>query len=528
MKLRQRRSFRAFVALVAAAALLATACSSDDGDEGSSPTTQPTEAVNRDGTLSMGYDLIQNGQWSWNPAVGSSGTSMDPMWYLVYGRLMRKAPDGTLTPDQAESAEIVDANTIEVKIRPDQTWQDGAPFDADSVKAGLDSNIASKNQGNLGADYSGTGGATVTVDVVDTLTVKINVPNGAAPQWLEYLADVGGTIVRPGTEPKSAAPVGAGPFKVSEYSPETLLTLERYDGFWNAEEVNFAKIGTVSTNQSQPQVATAALQSGQADIVTFDTTQLSTLSGDLKEVVVSDPNRLVRMAFCKRDEPLSNVDLRTAISLAIDREALNEAIYAGTGSPATQFWPEGDRFYNPEVGDAMGYDLEGAKQAVADSGIANPTFDLYLLGSFNMPDVGTVVKEQLAQVGITANLIVTSNFVVEFLEPQKAGATFFPPTPTPGSRRLQSVVGQNLGNLCGYVNPELERLASELSKVSTQSDEAQQIWWQIDQIVADEALVAPILFASIIGGYNESDLVLNGTYNGGAWVIPDIYTSYMK
>jgi len=333
---------------------------------------------------------------------------------------------------------------------------------------------------------------------------------------------------RSGTDPKAAAPVGAGPFKVAEYTPETVLTLERYDGFWNAENVNFAKIGTVSTNQAQPQVATAALQSGQADIVTFDTTQLATLSGNLKDVVAADPNRLVRMAFCKRDEPLSNTDLRKAISMAIDREAINDAVYAGTGTPATQFWPEGDRFYNTDVGDAMGYDLEGAKQAVADSGIANPTFDLYLLGSFNMPDVGTVVQEQLRQVGIESNLIVTRDFVGEFLQPQKPGATFFPPTPTPGPRKLQAVTGTSLANLCGFNDPELERLASELTKVSSQSDEAQDIWWEIDQIVADDALAAPILFASIIGGYDENTLVLGETFNGGVWVVPDIYTSHMK
>ena len=181
MGVRSWSARRALIVLVVAGALLAPACSSDEGSEepGSSPTTGASEAVNQDGFLRIGYDLIQNGQWSWNPGIGNSGTSMDPMWYLVYGRLMRKAADGTLIPDQAESAEVVDANTIEVKLRPDQTWSDGAPFDAAAVKAGLDSNIAAKNQGNLGADYSGVGG-TVTVDVVDPTTVKINVPTNSA------------------------------------------------------------------------------------------------------------------------------------------------------------------------------------------------------------------------------------------------------------------------------------------------------------------------------------------------------------
>ena len=117
---------------------------------------------------------------------------------------------------------------------------------------------------------------------------------------------------------------------------------------------------------------------------------------------MADPNRQVQIGFCKRDEPLSDPDIRRAISQAIDRDAINDAVFAGTTEPATQLWPEGDRFYNPEIGDVLGYDPESARQILADAGQPNPEFDIYLLNALSVPEVGQVVQAQLKEVGITA------------------------------------------------------------------------------------------------------------------------------
>lgn len=519
----RRRGFVRVVALLAVVALFAPACGgSDDDDAG--PSTNTTEgggSVNRDGVLKLGYGLVQNGTFSLDPTVGSGATSMDPLWYLLYGRLMRKLSDGTLTPDLAD-AKVVDSTTIEVKVRPDQTWHDGAPFDAESVKVGLDRNLQSQNMGNFTAGFF----TVQSVEVVDPLTVRINLPKGDAASWFDsFISGVQTSITRPGAG--SGVPIGAGPMKATAYTPEQTLTLERFDDFWNSSEVNFAGIEIVSAEQNAPQSALAALQSGQADVVTLGTEQLSSLSGNLEKVVIADPNRQLRMTFCKRDEPLSDPKVRLAISRAIDRDALNAAIFAGTGKVAVQLWPEGDRFYNPEVGDALGYDPASARQLLAEAGQPNPRFDVYLLNAFDIPDVGQVVQAQLEAVGITTELKTTSNFVAEFLEPKPPGATFLPPTPQPGALRLQSLVGSSIGNLCDYKNPELERLATELSKVGSGTQEAQDIWWQIEEIVADQGLIAPLLFGSLLGGYDNSQLVLKGTYPEGTWVVPDIYTSYM-
>jgi peptide/nickel transport system substrate-binding protein len=502
--------------------LLAGACSSTSS-ESTDTTAGPgaQESVDRDGTLKLGFDLTQNGQFSWEPGANTAYGSLDPLWYLVYGRLMRATADGTFVPDLAESVTVVDPNTIDIVVRPDQTWQDGAPFDAASVKAGLDHNLQSDPARSAfpEAFYKVT-----SVDVVDPVTVRLKFDNGSAASWYDtFITAAQTTITRPGTY--EGAPIGAGPMKVTAYTPDSVLTMERYDGFWNAEEVGFAGIDIVQVANGQAQAATAALQAGQANIVTFDTTQLSALSGALEPAILSDPSRLMRVGMCRRDTPLDNADVRRAISNAIDREALNDAVFEGTAEPAVQLWPEGNRFFNPEVGDELDYDPETAKQLIADSGLTDPTFDLYVLDNLGLPDTAVVLEQQLAAVGITANITVTPDLVGQFLTPQTPGATVFPATSNPGLLKLKDFNGTATSNLCGWHDQRIQDLFDQISKVSTDTEEAQQAWWELEEIYADQTLGVPLLFASVVGGYDSDRLVLGELYPGGLAVVPDIYTS---
>ena len=522
-----RKLSRGLLAVGLALVLLAGACSSSGGDtEGSSSTTPSSEGgdVNRDGTLNLGFDLNQNGNFTWEPGANSSLPSLDSVWYLVYGRLMRAQEDGTIVPDQAESVTVVDANTIDIKLRPNQTWQDGAPFDAASVKAGLDHNLETDPtvSGFTQPFYAAKGGVTV----VDPTTVRVKISDGTAPSWYDsFIANPQVTITRPGNY--TGTPIGAGPMKVTAYSPGTTLTLERHEGFWDADEIGFAGIDFVQVSNAQAQSATAALKAGQADIVTFDTTQIASMTGNLEAITLGDPSRLMRMGFCKRDEPLNNQKIRLAISKAIDRDALNDAVFEGTATPAIQLWPEGNQFFSTEVGDELDYDLEGAKQLVAESGVSNPTFDLYILDNLGIPDAATVIEQQLKAVGITANIKVTPNLPAEFLTPQAPGATIFPATQNAGLLKMKDFNGTSLSNLCSYNNAEFDAAFKKLSTVASDTDDAKQAWWTVEKVYAEEVPGVPLLFASVVGGYDKDRLVLGGVYPNGLNLMPDIYSSYI-
>jgi peptide/nickel transport system substrate-binding protein len=518
---------RAIWALVAVLALAVGACSSGGGDASpanSGESTSAPAAVDRDGVVNVGMDLAQNGQFSLDPAKAVGPPSLDAVYALVYGRLLRKTDEGELVPGLAQSATVVDANTIEVTLHDGMTWQDGQPFTSQSVKDGLDYTIASDNRAGLGSQFF----SLTSVEVTGPTTLKLHISDGTASSWFDtFISGMEATIVRPGSD--FTKPVGAGPMTITSFIDSREIVLTRFDGYWDAANVGFGGMNLLHVAAAQPQASTNALQSGQLDVATLDVDQLPALSGDVESLTVSDPSRMVRVVPCKSDGPLADARVRTALSKAIDRESLSDAVYEGTADPGSELWPEGHRFFTEDVEDVSSYDVEGAKQLLTDAGYPDGfTFDLSTFNALSMPAVASVLEQQFAAIGVTAKINVTDDIVGQVLLPEAPGAVILPATPNTGLQKLEDYSGDSLGNVCSYDDPVLNALIAELSRVSESTEEAVDLWDQINTKYANEALGFPLTFASNIGGYNSSRVTIGSVYPGGLFVFPDIYDSHMN
>jgi peptide/nickel transport system substrate-binding protein len=410
-----------------------------------------------------------------------------------------------------------------VVLRDGLTWHDGTPFDAAAVKAGLDRNLFGGNPfGQLPQGFFALG----SVDVVDPTTVRLNVPGGTATGWYDaYIASWETSIAKPDDD--FDQPIGAGPLRVVEFTPEQSLTLERFDGYWNADAVNFAGIELVHVAVTSPESGVAALRAGQIDVTGTTVAQIPALTGDLEVKSVQIGSRMTYGMICKDKPPFDDVRVRRALNKAIDREAVNEAIYEGTATPGTLFFPEGQRLFTEEVADDLDYDPDGARRLLADAGLSGGvTFDLYVNQGLGIPDVAQVVEQQLKEVGITANLVPAPDFVGQFLGVQAAGVGLVPGNGGVGA--LNNLVGANLGNACQYDDPELKSLAARLQTVSATSAEAVEIWDEINTLYAEDALNLVILFPSNLGAFNSEVLEIGGINPRGGFFVPDIYTSFIR
>jgi peptide/nickel transport system substrate-binding protein len=517
------------VALLIAGCMVLAACSSDDGDtqsQGSSTSADGSGGIDRSGTLRVGQDIQQVGgsvPFSLDPSLGISPN--DPIYYLIYGRLMRTLADGSLEPDLAVSATITGPSAIEVVLRDGLTWQDGAPFDATSVKAGLEYTAlksASERNNSVAADYF----ALTSVDVVNPTTVRLNIANGAAAGWYDkFIGSWETTIVRPGSD--FDAPVGAGPFRLTDYEAGSHIDLERWDGFWNADAVNFAAVEFLQVSVTAPEAGINALKAGQLDVTATVVAQLPAVTGQYKVSTLQTGGQMNYAMVCKNKAPLDDARLRKAINKAIDREAVNDAVYAGTGTPATLIFPEGHRFYSEDVADELAYDPDEAKSLLAEAGVPNGfEFDMYVNNILGIPEVAEVVEQQLAKVGITSNLISAPDFVGQFLGPQPSGAGMVPGFG--GEQAVNNFSGQTLANACFYEDPEIDAAVAKISAVSASSPEAAQLWDQINTIYARDALNIPIMFPATLGAYNSETLVIGDVWRTTApgVFVPDIYTSH--
>jgi peptide/nickel transport system substrate-binding protein len=496
---------------------------------GSSSTTGQTGtagdagSIDRDGVVRVGYDLVQStDQVGFQLDPARSFNQNDAIPYLIYGRLMRPLADGSLEPDLAKSAEVTSPTTITIVVRDGITWHDGAPFDAASVKAGLDRTLAEADPAIIGDDFF----ELTSVTVVDPATVQLTIADDGAPGWFDaFMGTRAVTIVKPGTD--FSNPVGAGPMKVASYEQGQSLDLERWDGYWNADAVNFAGMEFVNISTDSAQSGTAALQAGQIDITLTYVSQLPALTGDLEQLTIADPNKMTYVMICKKDGPLADARVRQALNKAVDRDALNAALFDGTAVPSTELWPEGNRFYTESVGDVLAYDQEEAKSLLAEAGYPDGfTVDLTTLGALDLPAMAEVLQQQWAEIGVDANIDVASNFVEDYLAADKPGLGLIPGT-DPGRAKIDQWVGQTLGNICKYSDPELDKLFADLATVSESSDEAKQMWDRVNEISTEDALSVFLTFSSKLGAYDSSTLHVEDVWPNGQFIVPDIYSSYM-
>jgi len=510
-------------------AVLLAGCSSDgDGDASPGDTTADASDVDPNGVLKIGYDIAQSGvTWDFNALkfVTGSANSNDSLWSLPYARLLKPNLDGSTEPDLATAVDIVDTKTIKVTLRDGLKFSDGSALDADAVKASYEAVLAAKannTNGYLPPFYSLT-----TIDVTSPTTVTLNFPDGTAASWADsYVSTWGGSIFKFGGDPNN--PVGAGPFMVTQWQPGQSYTMQKNPNYWDAENVRIAEVRIQQVVFAQPQSGLAAVQSGQVDIVFSEPGLISAMSGNIKDVQKVSPNNAAMMHFCKASGPLADAKVRQAINKGLDREAISDAAYFGTAKPMTEPWPEGHRLYNPEVGDVLAYDPEGAKQLLADAGYPDGfTIDMYPIQAFGLSDTAVVMKQQLDQIGITVNIVPTTDYVNQYLMPNTPGIGVYPSL-TPGPQKLVSWTGESMGNVCDYSNPEMNQLAKSLGGVSEQSEEAVDLWHQVDELVTTEALSGFIVFTANIAAYNSDTIGNMQPWPLGNYIIPDVTQSYMK
>jgi peptide/nickel transport system substrate-binding protein len=164
------------------------------------------------------------------------------------------------------------------------------------------------------------------------------------------------------------APIGAGPYKFVKQAAGTEVEFEAFTDYWR-------KTPSVKTiiMRGVPEGATrvAQLQTGEVDVANqMPGELLDTLNRDSKLRVVplkGAPGWLELMSLDKPDHPLKDVQVRQAVSLAIDRQAISDAEMGGLasleGNWIPEDWPGALKRPMPP------FDLAKAKQLLADAGV---------------------------------------------------------------------------------------------------------------------------------------------------------------
>jgi peptide/nickel transport system substrate-binding protein len=526
-------SWRHVVVLIAVMSLVLVACS--DAQSGSDTTQAPSSDAVSDaasgadpnGVMKIAYDLNPGPVAGIDPIkVTEDTTSHDALFYMIFGRFLRPLDDGTLEPDLAESVTLVDDTTIDIELREGLKFSDGSPLTAESVVTSYEAVLADEAANTPG--YQSAFFSLETVTTVGPTSVRLSIPDGTAASWYDtYVPTWATSVVKaPGSDP--IRPIGAGPYTIVEHKPGESLILQKNPNYWNAEAVKIGRIEVVSVSFSQTQAALAALQAGQVDSTFTEPSLVASMPDGLETYARTSPTNSINLHICKTDGPLADARVRKAINKGIDREAISETVYEATAEPSTQMWPTGHRLNEPTIDDELAYDPEGAKQLLEEAGYGDGvTIDLYPIPVFGIDDTAEVMQAELAEIGITINIVPVGDYVGEFLNANVPGLGMIPNNAA-GSAKLNAWTGDTLANVCRYQDPELDALVEELRTTSENSDEAVELWSEASKIVVDDALGGFVVFRAELAAFDPDRIGDFKAMPFTTYMFPDPFVTYVK
>lgn len=351
-------------------------------------TPQPTRLVIRTSTDPDNLD----------PHLSSASLTQQIMLNVFEG-LVKPAPDSSVVPGLAESYTVSeDGLTYTFTLRENVKFHDGSPLTAADVVYSFERLMGKGMEKPLTSNLADV----ETVESPDARTVvfKLKQTNSS------FLALLPTLVVLPVANDgkHGETPIGTGPYKFVEYTPQQRIVLEKFAEYWQEGVPSIDRVEFVIIPDDQ--TAFLQLQSGAIDLTAVSADQIGQLNDNFK-VVSQGANSVMLMGMNQAIEPFNNPDVRRAIAYAIDREAINLAVYNGLATIlGSNMSPVMAKYFEPGLDKVYQPDVEKAKQLLADAGYPNG-FPMTLSISSHAAvysQIAQIIADQLKQVGIDVKI----------------------------------------------------------------------------------------------------------------------------
>ena len=344
----------------------------------------------------------------------------------VYETLVRRDTDGSLKPRLATEWSIhADDPTIWVlKLREGVTFHDGSAFTAEDVVFSME-RVRHESSG-FRALHSAVTGATA----IDDYTVHIQMA-GPSPLYVQnltnfFIMDSGWAAANDVLVPQNFAAGeenfavrnanGTGPYQLVSRDPEVRTVLAHFDGHWDAApqvtEIIYTPIAEAATR-------VAALLSGEVDVVqdvpVQDIARLEQTDGIT--VAAGPENRNIFFSYDQvspklatanvEDNPFSHPEIREAMALALDRDAIQQVVMRGQSQPSAAPLPPFVNGWREDLNAYGAPDYDRANTLVRGIYPDGFSVDLHCPNDRYLNDeaICQAFVGMLGRIGITANLV---------------------------------------------------------------------------------------------------------------------------
>lgn len=369
---------------------------------------------------------------NFNPQLYTSGTSVDASAVPVYNRLVDfKVGTTELVPSLAESWEVSEDGKVYtfhlrkgVKFQSNKYFKPSRDFNADDVIFSFMRqkdpqhpyhNISSGNYSNF--ESLEFGQLITAIDKPDEYTVRFTLAHAEAPfvadlAW--YFASIlsaeyADAMLKAGTpERVDMDPIGTGPFRLAQYQKDSRILFTAFPEYWQGKAQIDRLIFSITPDAS---VRYAKLEKNECQVMPFPN------PADLPRMKENNAINLMSkaglntgfLAFNTQKAPLDNVKVRQALAMAINKPAIIEAVFHGTGTVAKNLLPPGVWSPDSQLKDYE-YDPQKAKALLAESGVAGPiTIDLWAMPvqrpyNPNAKRMAEMIQADWAKIGVQTTI----------------------------------------------------------------------------------------------------------------------------
>lgn len=465
--------------------------------------------------------VVNNESATYDPGL-TSETFAAPIIGNTFEGLVRFNKDGEIEPALAESWEVSeDGLTYTFHLR-DATWSDGKPITAQdfvySWMRVLDPAAGAKNTSmfylidGAEAHFTNGGEGAVAISAPDDKTFTFTLAN-RIPYMMEMLTYTNFFPVREdvvtadpeGWTRDPATFIGNGPFKVTEFNFGESVVFEKNPAYYDADKVQLDKL----TFRLIPELSTAltAMEAGQVDgINDVPAPEIPRLAAESDAFLVV-PSLGTTYAFMNPAvAPLDNLQVRKALSMAIDRQQIVDYVLQAADVPATGLVPYGMTIDGQDFRDgtetfglATTAQADAAQALLAEAGYPNGEgFPETVFMTYSSPPIEKLLEtiQQMWKQNLNIDVeISASEWQVYYPEVQKQeyqiaqmgwGADY----PHPMTF-LDVFLSNQPNNLAGWNNAEFDA-AVEAAKLAADPGEGLAAMREAEAILMNDHIIIPM------------------------------------
>ena len=417
---------------------------------------------------------------------------------VIYDRLVEiDEMTGKIVPGLAKSWEQLDGRTILFHLNEGVLFHNGEKFTAEDVKFTLE---RAKKLPKVAHLYT----LIDNIEVVDENTIKIHTSEPFAPLLAHLSHKTASIISKKYYEEKGDDgfynPVGTGPYKYKDWKVGDRITLEANNNYFGHKpSIKYIVIRAIPEENS----SVIGLETGEIDMT-------ADLSAESRRLVLNNSELLYKensgisvnyVGLNTAKGILKDKDVRRAIAMGINRDAIIKSILLDSVEKANSFIAPGTFGYTPEA-KTLEYNPEEAKKIIKEKGLVGSKLTIGVSNSPIRMQMSEIIQAQLKEIGLDvtveslewgAFLTATGRGDLDMFSLAWGPSTYdgdYGYYPNFHSSQLGSA-----GNRSQYVNPEMDKLL-DAAKKEIDVEKRKELYKQVANIIYTDVPVIPMYYAN--------------------------------